>query len=331
MDDYSAFISKVNNLKEDMKRSLEFVNWKDKVKSDSTVFIKPNFTYPYYKEGITTSPVFLKCFLEILKDRADNVILGESDGGNHSFTADDAFKGHNMHEICKETGVKLVNLSQSPSKKIEDNIQGKNVSVELPKLLLDEVDCFISVPVLKVHVMTSVTLSMKNLWGCYPNTMRGLHHKNLDYKLPLITKSLNPKLVLMDATYALDGHGPMYGEPKRLDLILSSDNPVVIDTLGTAIMGIPLKTVKHILVAEKEGLGTTELEKIKINEDWKKYEMQFSSNKTIIDSLSTLLFKSETMAKLVMDSPVTPLIYGIAKHFRNSDEKEVVKELEKYS
>lgn len=330
MDDYLAYISRVTDLKGDIKKSLEFIKWKDRVKSDSTVFIKPNFTYPYYKEGVTTSPDLIKAFLEILKDRADTVILGESDGGNHSFTADDAFKGHNMPEICKETGVELVNLSKLPSRKVEDNIQGKKVEVQLPELLLDDVDCFISVPVLKVHVMTNVTLSMKNLWGCYPDTMRGLHHKNLSRKLTLITKSLNPQIVLMDAKYALDGHGPMYGEPKKLDMILSSNNPVAIDSLGASVMGIPIKTVEHILIAEKEGLGITDLEKIKMNDDWRKFEMQFSSNKTVIDSLSTLLFKSETMAKLVMDSPVTPLIYGIAKHFRNSDEREVVKELEKY-
>ena len=330
LDDYLSYISKVTDLKGDIKKSLEFIKWKDRVKSDSTVFIKPNFTYPYYKEGVTTSPDLIKAFLEILKDRADTVILGESDGGNHSFTADDAFKGHNMPEICKETGVELVNLSKLPSRKVEDNIQGKKVEVQLPELLLDDVDCFISVPVLKVHVMTNVTLSMKNLWGCYPDTMRGLHHKNLSRKLTLITKSLNPQIVLMDAKYALDGHGPMYGEPKKLDMILSSNNPVAIDSLGASVMGIPIKTVEHILIAEKEGLGITDLEKIKMNDDWRKFEMQFSSNKTVIDSLSTLLFKSETMAKLVMDSPVTPLIYGIAKHFRNSDEREVVKELEKY-
>lgn len=330
MDDYLTYISKVTDLKDDIKKSLEFIKWKDYVKSDSTIFIKPNFTYPYYKEGVTTSPELIKSFLEILKDRADNVILGESDGGNHSFTADDAFKGHNMPEICKETGVELVNLSKLPYRKVEDEIQGKKVEIELPQLLLDDVDCFISVPVLKVHVMTNVTLSMKNLWGCYPDTMRGLHHKNLGHKLTLITKALNPQLVLMDATYALDGHGPMYGEPKRLDMILSSNNPVAIDALGTAVMGIPLETVEHILLAEKEDLGITDLEKIKMNTDWRKFQMQFSSNKTIIDSLSTLLFKSETLAKLVMDSPVTPLIYGIAKHFRNSDEKRVVEELENY-
>ena len=331
MNDYSAYITKVTDLKEDIKKSLEFINWKDRVKSDSTVFIKPNFTYPYYKEGVTTSPELIKSFLEILKDRADTVILGESDGGNHSFTADDAFEGHNMPEICKETGVELVNLSNLPSRKVEDTINRKKVNVELTQLLLDDVDCFISVPVLKVHVMTSVTLSMKNLWGCYPDTMRCLHHNNLNEKLALITKSLNPQIILMDAKYALDGHGPMYGESKRLDMILTSNNPVVIDSLGAAIMGISLESAKHILVAEKEGLGVTNLEMIKINDEWKKFTMNFNVNKTLIDTLSTLLFKSENMAKLVMDSPATPFIYGIAKHFRNSNEKEVVYEIQKYS
>lgn len=330
MDDYSCYISKITDLKEDLKKSLEFINWKEQVKKDSTVFLKPNFTFPYYKEGITTSPELIKYLLEILKDRADNVIIGESNGGNHSFTSDDAFKGHNMPEICKETGVELVNLSKIPSRFVEETIQGKKVKVLLPELLLDDVNCFISVPVLKVHVMTSVTLSMKNLWGCYPDTMRCLHHKNLSHKLTLITKALNPKIVVMDGIYALDGHGPMYGEPKKLDLLLSSNNPVAIDSLGANLMGIPVKNAEHILMAEKECLGITDIENININDNWRKFRMQFSVNKTLIDSLSTLLFESETIAKLVMDSPVTPLIYGIAKHFRNSDEQKVVNEMERY-
>ena len=330
MDEYLAYVSKVEDLKEDLKKSLDFIKWKKQVKKDSTVFVKPNFTYPYYKEGITTSPELIKYLLEILKDRADNVILGESDGGNHSFSADDSFEGHRMPEICRETGVELVNLSSIKSTFVEENINGKNVKVQLPKLLLDDVDCLISVPVLKVHVMTNVTLSMKNLWGCYPDTMRGLHHKNLSEKLTLITKVLNPKIVVMDGIYALDGHGPMYGEPKKLDLILSSNNPVAIDSLGARLMGIPVEKAEHIMIAEKEGLGTTNLNNISINDDWTKFKMQFSVNKTVIDSLSTLLFKSETIAKVVMDSPATPLIYSCAKFLRNSKEKEVVNELGRY-
>lgn len=330
MYDYSAYVSNINVMKEDLLKALEFVDWKQKVRKDSTVFIKPNFTFPYYMPGITTTPELLKNILEILKDRADKVIVGESDGGNNSFTADNAFKGHNMHEICRETGADLINLSKLPSVSIEEKIQGKNVKVILPKMLLDEVNCFISVPVLKVHVMTNVTLSIKNLWGCYPDPMRCLHHKYLSRKLTLITKLLKPKLIIMDGIYALDGHGPMYGTPKRMNLILSSDNPVVADTLGASLMGMPLLKVEHILMAEREGLGIMDLNKVKLNTDWRSFKSEFKVSKTFIDTMSILLFKSDYASKFIMDSPFTPLIYTVARYLRNSSEQEVTDQLKRF-
>ncbi|ACL15732.1 DUF362 domain-containing protein [Methanosphaerula palustris] len=328
MKDYLASIIKVSNLHEDIINSLEFIKWKDSIRNGSMVFIKPNFTYPFYKEGITTNPVVLKEILAILKDRAGRVIVGESNGGNHSFTANQAFKGHGMPEICKETGAELVNLSTLPSRFIEDTIQGKRVKVQVPDLLVDEIDCFISVPVLKVHVMTTITLSMKNLWGCYPDTMRCLQHKYLSRKLTLLTKVIKPKIVLIDGTYALNGHGPMYGEPVKTDLLIAANNPVVADAFGSTLMGIPASRVEHIMFAEKEGLGTTDLDAVQFNDDWKKYQLQFQVNKTLIDSLSTILFNSECMAKLVMDSPMKPIIYGVASKLRNKNEQNVVDELE---
>lgn len=331
MQEYSVYVHKIDgDLDSEILNALEFISWKNYVRKDSKVFLKPNFTFPFYKRGITTSPEFINSLLKILKKRADNIILGESDGGNNTFKADDAFIGHNMPTICRESGVELINLSKQSSSFIEDEIQGKNVKVQLPNLLLHDVDCLISLPVLKVHVMTNVTLSMKNLWGCNPDPMRCLHHKDLSRKLTLITKILNPKISLMDGIYALDGHGPMYGTPKKLDLILSSNNPVTIDSLGTRIMGFNPKNVEHILFAEKEDLGTTDIGNIKINEKWEKFKMQFNLNKTFIDRLSWFLFESESMAKLVMDSPITPIIYKFAHYLRSSDEKKIADEINKY-
>lgn len=329
-DDYYAYISKINNLEEQVEKSLEFINWKKIVKKEDTVFIKPNFTFPYYKKGITTTPELIEIVLNKFKDRADNVIVGESDGGNNSFKASDAFEGHDMYRICKETGVELINLSDMPSRIVEEEIQGKKVKVELPEILLDKIDCNVSLPVLKVHVMTNVTLSIKNLWGCNPDAMRCLHHKNLSEKLTLITKKLNPKIVITDGIYALDGHGPMFGTPKNTNLILSSNNPVVADSIGTHIMGIPIKDVNHVVLSAKEGLGTTDISKVHINDDLKKYKTSFNVNKTFIDNFSVLLFNSSTLAKIVMDSPITPFIYRCAKFIRNSDEKELASEMERY-
>jgi len=327
MANYLAYISKISNLKDSLLNSLEFVQWKTEVKNDSTVFIKPNFTYPYYKEGITTTPELLRELLEILKDRADRVIVGESNGGNNLFTADDAFNGHHMREICKNAGAELINLSKNPHVFVEEYIQEKKVKVQLPKLLLDEIDCFISVPVLKVHTMTKVTLSIKNLWGCYPDPKRCLHHNHLSYKLSLITKLLNPKLVIIDGIYALDGHGPMYGNAKRTNLIISSNNPVVADSLASEVMGIPCKDISHILVAEKEGLGTTCLDDVRTNDDWKKFKINLKLERTINDNISLILFDSKILTKIAMDSPLTPIVYRIAKLFRTSEENEVVRDI----
>jgi uncharacterized protein (DUF362 family) len=320
MIDYRASITKISNIHDDITTGLEFIKWKDTIHNDTTVFIKPNFTYPFYKEGVTTNPLVLKEVLAILKDRAGRVIVGESDGANHSFTADQAFKGHGMSEICKETGAELINLSTYPSRYIEETIQGKKVTVQVPEFLIDEIDCLISIPVLKVHANTIISLSMKNLWGCYPDSMRCLHHKYLSRKLTLLTKVLNLKIALIDGTYALNGHGPMYGEAIKTNLLITANNPVVADSFGTAIMGIPISKIDHILTAEKEGLGITNLNAVQFNDDWKKYQMQFQVNRTIIDRLSMILFKSECIAKLVMDSPLKPTIYGVVQKLRNNEE-----------
>jgi hypothetical protein len=57
MSDYRASITKITNLRDDITNSLEFIKWKDSIRNDSRVFIKPNFTGSLCKKGITTNPV----------------------------------------------------------------------------------------------------------------------------------------------------------------------------------------------------------------------------------------------------------------------------------
>ena len=325
---YSAYIEKVHegngDLEANILKGLEFIDWNKYIKNDTVVFVKPNFCLSFYKPGITTNPQLINGLLKTLKRRADTVIVGESDGGNHSYKADKAFKGHNMYEICEENGAELVNLSKLPSKFIEERVQGKKVKIQLPKMLLEEIDCFISVPVLKLHAMTEVTLSIKNLWGCWPDTMRCLHHQNFEYRLALMNRLLKPKIAVIDGICALDRHGPLFGDPVRMDLILISNNLVVADAFGTKIMGMPVKKIKHIMLAEKEGLGTSNLGNVKINNDWKGYQRQFHLERTLMDKISRLPFDSDLIAKLTMDSPLTPLLYKIVPKLRSSEEEGVV-------
>jgi uncharacterized protein (DUF362 family) len=318
---YRAYIAGAGDgLKATLERGLQYINCDKYINSNSTVFLKPNFTFPYHKKGVTTSPDLLRCLLEILVSKAGRVTLGESDGANHAFRAEEAFEGLDMYRICREAGVELVSLSTLPSETIEGRISGKRVKVQLPKLLLEGIDCFISVPVFKVHAMTTITLSLKNSWGCVPDTMRCLEHQDLAYKLALIATLLKPKIVVIDGTYALDQHGPMYGEPVKTDMLMVADNTVAADALGATVMGFAPHRVKHIAIAAKAGLGSLALEDMEVNTDWKKFSRQFHIHRTLIDRASGLLFYSGALARLVMASPLTPLIYKVAGMLRSSDE-----------
>ena len=325
-----AYVAKAgDDLADTLEKGLNSINWDSRLDKKSTVFIKPNFTFPHYKEGITTTPKLLQALLSILKEGAGRIIVGESDGGNHSFQAEESFRGHDMHRICKDNSAELVNLSRLPSTVIREKICDKTVEVTLPRLLLEEVDCFISMPVLKVHVMTTVTLSLKNSWGCVPDTMRCLQHQNIDYKLALIARHLKPKLIVVDGIHALDRHGPMYGAAVRTDLLLIADNTVAADALGARLMGFDPNRIKHICIAARAGLGSPELRDTEINADWQQHVRTFTVQKTLIDNASRLLFSSDALARLVMKSPLTPLAYGVAGLLRSRQEREVAGQLGK--
>lgn len=49
-----------------------------------------------------------------------------------------------------------------------------------------------------------------------------------------------------------------------MNLIIASTDPVAVDAVGAAVMGVSPLEVKHLLLSEKKGLGTCDLEKIEI-------------------------------------------------------------------
>lgn len=68
MDNYSVYITKINDIQSDLQNGLGFIGWEDQIQRDSVVFVKPNFTYPFHKPGITTTPKLLEVLLGNLKD-----------------------------------------------------------------------------------------------------------------------------------------------------------------------------------------------------------------------------------------------------------------------
>ncbi len=299
------------NLLSEIQRGLDFIRLNEIINKDSTIFIKPNLTDAVHKPGITTTPLMIKAVIKTFSPLVKKVFVGESDGGNYSYSADASLRNHSVFDAARDFhNVEVVNLSKLPRTRVTENVCRNKVWVDLPELLLYDIDCLVSVPVLKTHAMTHGTFSIKNLWGCYPDPMRLLYHKNLDYKLALINKVVKNKIQIIDGFWALDGHGPMEGTPVAVNKILISNNPVAADASAAYLMNLDKDKIGHLEVAEQFGLGISDINKIQFNKDLSKERLpKFTPYKVKLDYLSILLFKSEILSKLVLSSPITPLIY----------------------
>jgi hypothetical protein len=92
------------SLNDDRQKFIHLSFVVDSIHTNSSVFIKPNFTFSYSKGGIATNPLISKEILSIIKDPAGRAIIGESKYENYSFSANATSKEHGIKEICKETG-----------------------------------------------------------------------------------------------------------------------------------------------------------------------------------------------------------------------------------
>lgn len=273
------------------------------------VFIKPNFTYPFYKEGVTTSPIIIEELVKILLEYTPNITIGESDGGYNAWKAEEAFQGHNLYDIEKRYGVNLVNLSKSNTIKTDINLNSGKISIELPTLLLNDTDVFITVPVPKVHVMTKVSLGFKNQWGCIPDTMRLMYHHQFNELIVALNKLLNPKVALFDGTYFLDRTGPMEGDPIPMDLIVASNDLGAGSLVCCELMDIDAKKIKHHQYAHRAGMFTYSMDDVHLNDRIDNFKCRkFRLERRWIHWGALAVFHSKIGLKLVYDSPFSGII-----------------------
>lgn len=235
-----------------------------RVDASTRVALKPNFTYPFYKRGVTTSPVVIREAVKILRERTSHVSIVETDGGYGAWKVRDAFAGHGIDNLVREFGVKAVNLCDEPRESIQFVSRGKIHHLPLPSRLLHETDIFITLPVPKIHCMTGLSLAYKNQWGCIPDIMRLRRHYIFSDAIVAINQALKPE-VLADGTYFLDETGPMEGTAVLMNLIIAATNAGSFDRYVSELMGYPWKKVLHLRRAVAAGDMPARLEEIRFN------------------------------------------------------------------
>jgi uncharacterized protein (DUF362 family) len=127
-------------------------------------------------------------------------------------------------------------------------------------------DKVINLPILKHHSLSRLTMSMKNWMGIMGGS-RGQIHQRIDESLVDLSRAVSPVLTVLDAVRVLTRNGPQGGslaDVKKLNTVVAGVDQVAIDSYGATLFGIKGIDLAYLRLAEKHGLGTMDLSRVKI-------------------------------------------------------------------
>jgi len=238
------------------------------VKKGDTVLLKPNLGYPE-PPGMppwtcTTDAMVLTALTEIcLEAGAKRVMTGDMPA--HHVRASYMLSATGVKEAVEKVGGEVVCLDEEPflTKEVPGGVLLKRQA--LPKSVLDA-DVLINVPKIKPTRVGKWTLGFKNLFGLQPHEDRMERHRIPEhfYILTDLYKLVKPALTVMDGFVIQEGLGPRLGDPIDFGVIIMGQDPVATEAVTVLAIGHEPYEQMVLPIAEKQGLGTSDLRRIEI-------------------------------------------------------------------
>lgn len=306
---------------ERIRAGLEFVRFGEDLPARPRVFIKPNLTFPTYRPGVMTSPAAVEAAIVALQDYTSDIWIGDSDsGGYNPFAMEEVYGATGIGEYAARHNVQVVNLSRLDRTTVPFRGRGRVMEVQLPRLLVEDIDVLITMPVPKVHTNTGVSLSFKNQWGCIPEPNDRLRlHPFFKETVVAVNEAVKARYTIMDGRFGLNRSGPMKGDDVYLGWICVTDGIGAAARVGCQLMRVELESIRHLRHANALGL-IPELTDIECNEALDAYQgPRFYVKRILTDYPGYLAFRSRRLAHLAYFSrwagPLHRLLYRFREPF----------------
>jgi uncharacterized protein (DUF362 family) len=240
------------------------------IRSGDHVVIKPNAkSQSPSGYGIITDIRVVERLIELsLQHKPKKVTIAEGaaypSGAYDTFAAYDAI---GLTKIAKKWGVDLIDLNDYRS--VDVPIENGLVLdwIRVGKCIRDA-DVVINVPVLKSHLQTLLSGCIKNMSiGCATREeKKRIHRSGIDEGIVDVYPVVKPHFNVVDAIVALEGDGPNLppGRPNPLNLLIAGADGLAVDVICAKLIGVNPEQVRHLQLAEQQGLGTLDLQGIKI-------------------------------------------------------------------
>lgn len=288
------------------------------IRPGARVLVKPNLTFPFHTPGVTTPPDMIRAVTEVLLDHGAQVTLCEGGPSLDVYSGENAFREHGILALQAEYGVRVADLHAYPV--VRRNFGRKPAGQNIPiTQLIEECDVFVTLPMVKVHSMTTVTLALKNQWGLIPAKKRFLFHSALPDILAGLNAMLPHPLVIADARTVLDENGPMFGVPKPGNFLAVANDPGAFDFAVATLMGFNPHRIAHLRAGMGNGVTPTALSQITLNADLLAFRpFRFQLKRTLQNHVALAGFNYRWIGKLGYDSALSGVMHRLLYAIRGN-------------
>src|SRR5260370_3249883 len=241
-----------DNLESILHSGLELFHLDLRVK---TVLLKPNLVDYIPGNQISTLSLLLAAAVECFRCLgAKTVLVGEGPGHQRD-TELVLLESCFSKELC-QLKVPFVDLNRGELVMTPLLATYTRMShMWLPRAVL-EADFVVSMPKVKTHHWSGVTLSMKNMFGVVPGAKYGwpkniLHWKGIQESILDVCATGPVHFVIAAAIVAMEGNGPLNGHPRPLNRIVLADDPVAADATCARLMGLEPTRITHIRIGSQ--------------------------------------------------------------------------------
>ena len=253
-----VFVTEFTTYRESVAAVLEKAMLEQALEHAEDIVIKPNLLQDS-PPPTTTDAGCVEAIIDFIQERCPGHTITVAEGSGGCDTGD-AFRILGYEEMAQKKGVGLVDLDKEENEPYTADNALEWDKIYLPKILMNVF--LISVPVLKHHTITQVTLSLKNLIGILPaehysgywSYRKSMVHK---YDVEKIIHDIHcvrkADFAVIDAAIGQAGSHLRGGKPfdPPVRKIIASQDPVKADEEGCRLLKIHPEDVEHITYCKR--------------------------------------------------------------------------------
>ncbi|MCA9440166.1 MAG: DUF362 domain-containing protein [Candidatus Omnitrophica bacterium] len=227
------------------------------VKPGESILLKPNFVYRVrLRRPAVTHPEVILAMARLVREAGGKPVIGDSPSIHSSQTVAEA---NGLAPQAAKENIPIITLKKMTHRRLE--VAGRKYRLPVSAEAM-EFDGIINLPKFKAHRQATLTFSVKNLYGCVPGKRKAARHftsgGDLDWFSNMLVANatiLNPRINIVDGIIAMEGEGPVKGNPRPMGVLAAGVDPTAVDSVCCRLVKFPPTSLCTIQAARRMGIG----------------------------------------------------------------------------